>query len=101
MVEVVFATPERQELLRLPVPQGTTAREAIELSGIRRLFPDSIAGHARIGIWGHECSADTILRDGDRVELYRELEMDPREARRLLAEQGRSMNQGEVPDKPD
>ena len=96
-VEVVYATAERQELVALTVPPGTTASEAIELSAIRDRFPDLIDTNASIGVWGRVTGGNRQLKDGDRVEIYRELVIDPREARRLLAEQGRSMNQGEVP----
>ena len=96
-IEVVFATAERQELVALSVPPGTTAGAAIELSGIRDRFPGLIDSRVSIGVWGRVTGGDRQLNDGDRVEIYRELVLDPREARRLLAEQGRSMNQGELP----
>jgi putative ubiquitin-RnfH superfamily antitoxin RatB of RatAB toxin-antitoxin module len=90
-VEVVLATPERQSLIELTLPAGATVADAIDGSGIVGHFPGLAAENLATGIWGRETSATTILRDGDRVELYRPLAMDPREARRRLAESGRTM----------
>lgn len=95
-IEVVFATAERQELIQLSVPRGTTAGAAIDLSGMRDRFPGLIDPPAGIGVWGHVTGPDRVLKDGDRVEIYRDLLLNPREARRILAEQGRSMNQGSL-----
>ncbi len=90
-VEVVLATPERQSLIELTLPAGATVADAIDGSGIIAQFPELAAVELATGVWGRETDADTVLRDGDRVELYRPLAMDPREARRRLAESGRTM----------
>ena len=90
-VEVVYALPTEQVVLELRVPLGTTARSAIELSGILTRFPEIRLADNPIGVYGRVVDPDRVLEDGDRVEIYRPLEMDPREARRLLAEKGLSM----------
>ena len=84
-VEVVFALPQRQHLLALDLDAGTTVAEAIRQSGIESRFPDVDFGSLQTGIWGRVVARDKILEDGDRVEIYRELERDPRDARRELA----------------
>ena len=84
-VEVVFALPERQVLLAPEVPDGATVADAIAVSGIARHFPECNLDELRTGIWGQPVDRDRVVRDGDRVELFRDLEMDPREARRLKA----------------
>jgi putative ubiquitin-RnfH superfamily antitoxin RatB of RatAB toxin-antitoxin module len=84
-VEVVFALPERQVLLATEVPDGTTVADAIAVSGIARHFPECELDELQAGIWGQPVDRDRVVRNGDRVELFRALEMDPREARRLKA----------------
>lgn len=90
-VEVAYATPERQLILKVEVPQDTTAAEAIRLSGIEEQFPEIDLGKSRIGIFGKLCKTDRVLRSGDRVEIYRPLLVDPRVARRELAAAGKTM----------
>lgn len=97
-VEVVFALPERQELIGLQVVPGTTIAEAIDLSGIAARFPDEDLGNCECGVWGRPAGRDRELQDGDRVEVYRPLSIDPRDARRALAAEGRSMGAGEEED---
>ena len=84
-VEVAFATPGRQELVALELEQGATVADAIHESGLQALFDRVDFDALRAGIWGRVVGRDTTLTDGDRVELYRPLERDPREARRELA----------------
>lgn len=79
-VEVVYATPERQWLIELEVPPGTTAAGAIRLSGIVGQCPD--IDTSSIGVFGETVAQDYRLRPGDRVEIYRPLIADPKEARR-------------------
>ena len=69
----------------LDLPAPVTAFEAIRASGLFERHPELSLGEPLIGIWGRACSPETILRDGDRVEVYRPLTMDPNEARRLRA----------------
>ena len=84
-VEVVFALPERQVLLASDAPEGATVADVISLSGIARRFPECDLDALQAGIWGRPVNRDRVVREGDRVELFRALEMDPREARRLKA----------------
>lgn len=93
VVEVVFALPDSQALLQVTLPHGSTAADAIDLSGIRDRFPDTDMDDLPLGVWGRPVERETVLHDGDRVELYRRLEIDPREARRQLALSGRTMSQ--------
>jgi len=90
-VEVAYAEPARQFLETLTVPAGTTAGEAVDRSGLERAFPALDLSGAPIGILGTPVARDHVLGEGDRVEVYRPLEMDPREARRQLAERGGAM----------
>ncbi len=82
-VEVAYARPEKQKILRLEVEQGTTLRQAVELSGIVQEFPEINPDDAKYGIFGKAVRdpATTELRDGDRVEIYRPLLIDPKQAR--------------------
>lgn len=93
-VEVAYARPERQLILRVEVPAGTTAIEAARLSGIEEQFPEIELGKNRMGVFGKLCKADRVLNPGDRVEIYRPLQADPRAARRELAAAGKSMGKG-------
>lgn len=90
-VEVVFALADRQELIAVTIPADSTVRDAIEASAIASRFPDHDLSSGQVGIWGRLVERDHRLRDGERVELYRPLKIDPREARRQLAAEGRSM----------
>ena len=93
-VEVAYAVPERQLIVKVEVPAGTTAIEAARLSGIEEQFPEIDLGKNRMGVFGKLCKADRPLNAGDRVEIYRPLLVDPRAARRELAAVGKSMGKG-------
>lgn len=82
-VEVAFATPEKQLIVALDVPTGTTVAEAVRQSGIEREFPDVDIAAAPLGIFGRKLAepASTVLNAGDRVEIYRPLLIDPKQAR--------------------
>jgi putative ubiquitin-RnfH superfamily antitoxin RatB of RatAB toxin-antitoxin module len=84
-VEVVYAQPDKQLLLTLQVPVGTTLMEAIEASEIRSAFPGMEVDVDRLGVFGQRAAADQELREGDRVEIYRPLIADPKEVRRARA----------------
>ena len=87
IIEVAYALREEQVLLELEMAEGTTARQAVERSGILRRFPEIDLARAGLGIFGRAVSPDTPLRDGDRVEIYRPLIADPKLARRTRAKQ--------------
>ncbi|MFO7993736.1 MAG: RnfH family protein [Marinobacter sp.] len=82
-VEVAFARPDRQEIVRLQVEEGTTAVEAVRASGIDAIFPEIDPEKDDMGIFGKVIKSPSAheLRQGDRVEIYRPLKIDPKEAR--------------------
>ena len=84
-VEVVYATPEQQDVAVVELPPGATAMAAIDASGILRRHPEIDLARQKIGVFGKPVRADTALRTGDRVEIYRALCVDPRAARRARA----------------
>jgi putative ubiquitin-RnfH superfamily antitoxin RatB of RatAB toxin-antitoxin module len=87
-VSVVHAEPERVFTADLSLPKGATVADAIERSGIRTARPDIEIRADRLGIFSRKVAPDTRLRDGDRVEIYRPLLIDPKEARRKRAQAG-------------
>ncbi len=87
-IEVVYALPERQLLRRVSLPEGSTVEAAVCASGLPAEFPE--IDPLRTGIYGKTVSKDTILRDRDRVELYRPLKADPKEIRRARAAKRRA-----------
>jgi putative ubiquitin-RnfH superfamily antitoxin RatB of RatAB toxin-antitoxin module len=84
-VSVAVALPSRQEVVELQLPQGSTVADAVAASDLLRRFPDCGLALERVGIWSRACDPGTVLRDGDRVELYRELMADPKRMRRARA----------------
>lgn len=84
-VEIAYARPERQILETLDVPTGARVRDAVEQSGLCRRFPEIDLERDGAGVFGRRVSLDRELREGDRVEIYRPLEIDPKERRRRLA----------------
>ncbi|MCA8865671.1 MULTISPECIES: RnfH family protein [unclassified Halomonas] len=85
-VEVAFALPFKQRIVALRVPEGTTARQAVALADLPKHFPEvpgDTFAEAPLGIFGKAIrEPDThLLRDGDRVEIYRPLAIDPKAAR--------------------
>ena len=84
-VSVVYAMPAKQFVRDLDLPAGATVAAAIECSAIAveaGLADDALQ---QVGIFGRLVDHETVLRDGDRVEIYRPLEIDPKEARRRRA----------------
>ena len=84
-IEVAYAKPDEQAVVKLAVPQGTTLLEAISLSGLLRRFPEISSGELMTGVFGNLKDAGYILNAGDRAEIYRPLINDPKEARRQRA----------------
>lgn len=93
-VEVAYARPDEQLILELEVAPGTTAKQAVEQSGILERFPEIDLKENKLGIFGRLVKADTELRPHDRVEIYRPLIADPKEIRRQRAAQGKRMKKG-------
>jgi hypothetical protein len=84
-VEVAYATPERQEIVIVSLAAGASVAEAIDASGIRRKFPELSLGELTVGLFAKPCRLDQALAPGDRVEIYRPLLNDPKDARRQRA----------------
>jgi putative ubiquitin-RnfH superfamily antitoxin RatB of RatAB toxin-antitoxin module len=83
-VEVAYAEPSRQFLRALELPSGATIADAIAASGLEAGLGID-ASPLAAGIWSKQKPRDTRLADGDRVEIYRPLTADPKEARRRRA----------------
>jgi len=86
--EVVYALPERQLMVTLELDDGASALDAVRASGILDSFSDACSEDLSLAIWGKRVEPGLPLSDGDRVEILRPLQIDPREARRQLAEKG-------------
>jgi putative ubiquitin-RnfH superfamily antitoxin RatB of RatAB toxin-antitoxin module len=84
-VEVAYAKPEQQVIITLIVAQGTTAEQAVKLSGLLARFPEINDSELKLGIFGAVCKPEQLVKKGDRVEIYRPLIHDPKEARRQRA----------------
>ena len=84
-VEVAYATPEQQVILALKMPEGATVEHAINASGLLNHFPEISWADIKVGIFGSVCKLDQPVRQADRVEIYRPLIHDPKEARRQRA----------------
>lgn len=92
VVEVAYALPQRQKIIAVSVTPGTTALEAVKLSGIEQEFPEIDIATAKMGIFGQALGTKGLgkpdkheLKAGDRVEIYRPLISDPKEARKRRA----------------
>lgn len=81
-IEVAFASASEQQIVPLQVPENTTARRAIQLSGLQKKFPEFDFRSATVGIYGKTVPGDYMLTNLDRVEVYRPLLQSPTEARR-------------------
>jgi putative ubiquitin-RnfH superfamily antitoxin RatB of RatAB toxin-antitoxin module len=86
-VEVAYALPHEQVVIALHVPAGATIGDAIARSGIRERFPEIDWSRNRVGVFGKLRDLDSALEEGNRVEIYRPLRIDPKEARRLRQKQ--------------
>ena len=84
-IEVVYATPAGQCLLAICVPGGTTLESAIDRSGITEIFPEIDLSLQKVGIFGKIVSPDAVVKAGDRIEIYRSLQVDPKQARKNRA----------------
>jgi uncharacterized protein len=93
-IEVVYALPKEQILLKRSVPTGATVTEAIQASGVLDKHPEIDLAANKLGIFGKLTKADAVVRDKDRIEIYRPLIADPKEVRRKRAEEGKVMKKG-------
>jgi uncharacterized protein len=94
-IEVCYALADRQELVTLDLPEGSTALQALEASGLLQKYPEiEPGGLNKLGVFAKLVKADAVLRDRDRVEIYRPLIADPKEVRRQKAAEGKVMKRG-------
>lgn len=94
LIEVAYALPQQQVILPVKVTEGATAAQAVEASGIMQKFPEISLEQNKLGIFGKLVKNDTVLRERDRVEIYRPLIADPKEVRRQRASEGKAMKKG-------
>ncbi len=85
IVTVIYALPEIQKPIEVSVPRGTTVRAAIERSRIGEIHPEINLAVNKVGIYGELCSLDDTVHADDRIEIYRPLLIDPKDARRSNA----------------
>ncbi len=95
-VELVYALPDRQWLVELEVDESATVREIVCSSNVANEFPQLDVQTSPLGIYSREVADTFIPAAGDRIEIYRPLEMNPREARRQLAARGLTMGGGRL-----
>ncbi|EXI89904.1 MAG: hypothetical protein AW11_01179 [Candidatus Accumulibacter regalis] len=93
-IDVIYALPDKQQLVKLQLPAGSTVRQAIDASGLLQKHPEIDLARNKIGIFGKLSKADAVLRDQDRVEIYRPLIADPKEVRKQRAAEGKVMKKG-------
>lgn len=93
-VEVCYALLNKQELVRVKLPEGASLQQAIEASGLLGKYPEIDLKKNKFGIWNKLSKVDSLLRDKDRVEIYRPLIADPKEVRKQRAAEGKVMKKG-------
>lgn len=90
-VEIAYALPKQQTLLNFDVPLGTTLEQGITLSGIEAIHPELDVASMKVGIFSKITPRNQVLREKDRIELYRPLFADPKEIRKQRAAEGKAM----------
>lgn len=93
-IQVIYALPQEQELVTLDLPDGATLMQAVEASGLLAKHPEIDPKKNKFGIFAKLARADAVLRDRDRVEIYRPLIADPKEVRKQRAAEGKVMKKG-------
>jgi hypothetical protein len=93
-VQVVYAMPDRQDLVDIALPAGSTVQRAVEASGLLQKYPEIDFATGHFGVFSRISKPDAVLRDHDRVEVYRPLIADPKEVRRQRAAEGKVMKKG-------
>lgn len=93
-VEVCYALPQKQLLLPVKLPVGATLQQALEASGILDKYQEIDLKKNKFGIFSKLSKLDAVLREGDRVEIYRPLIADPKEVRKQRAAEGKVMKKG-------
>jgi hypothetical protein len=90
-LQVVYALRSEQAVEEVVAPVGSTAKEAIEASSLLHRFSEIDLGRNSLGIYSRLIAPDSVVEDGDRIEIYRPLQADPKSVRRKLAREGKSM----------
>lgn len=85
-VAIVYCTTQAEHRIELEVPAGTTIGAAIEVAGLSDQEPMLQSGALKVGIWNRIARLEDLVREGDRIEIYRPLTVDPKEGRRLRSE---------------
>ena len=93
-VDIVYALRDVQVLITLKLPAGVTVRDAVERSGLLVKFSEIDLTKNKLGVFAKLVKPDTVLRDRDRVEIYRPLIADPKEVRKQRAAEGKVMKKG-------
>lgn len=93
-VEVCYALADKQELVKVKLPEGATLQQALEASGLLAKYPQIDLKANKFGIYNKLSKLDAVLRDRDRVEIYRPLIADPKEVRKQRAAEGKVMKKG-------
>lgn len=93
-VEVCYAQSATQVLVRVKLPSGATVQQALESCGLLQKYPEIDLKKNKFGVWNKLSKLDTVLRDQDRVEIYRPLIADPKEVRKQRAAEGKVMKKG-------
>jgi putative ubiquitin-RnfH superfamily antitoxin RatB of RatAB toxin-antitoxin module len=85
-VTVVYCAPGREDISAVTLAPGATVGDAIAAAGVLGRCPEIAAASPDVGVWGRSRALAEVVEDGDRVEIYRPLTIDPKEARRVRAE---------------
>jgi len=93
-VEVAYAEPDTQVIIPLTVDEGTTLEQAVQQSGVLETFPDIDLAVNKVGVFGKLGKLNQVLRERDRVEIYRKLIADPKAVRKQRAAEGKKMRKG-------
>ncbi len=93
-IEVLYALPDVQSLIPVQVTEGATVEAAIRASGMLESFPEIDLATNKVGVFSKLVKLDEMVRDKDRVEIYRPLIADPKEVRRKRAEEGKVTRKG-------
>lgn len=88
-VEVAYALPERQALLTLSVSSAASVEQIIQQSGILQQFPQIDLQNQKVGVWSRPVKLTDLVKEGDRIEIYRPLIADPKDLRRRRAEKAK------------
>lgn len=93
-IEIIYAHRHKAEIVNLKLPAGATLKHALEASGLTQKHPEIDIENGRFGVFGKLSKGDTVLRERDRIEIYRPLIADPKEVRRKRADEGKAMKKG-------